>query len=145
MPTAPTLNLVAADGTPRTFTYAEIATHYANRQMLRRREWLESLTPELMQKYIGQSDSTTLEEDLLKCYDCDYHLMLKDRPECFDWAIGKMGFHLSEEDQADYDAWHDDKNRLRGVDWRGYRAFKAKQDADIAATRTQSQKRRGTR
>lgn len=140
--TTTTLNLVAADGTPRTFTYAEIATHYANRQVMRRREWLESLSPELQQKYIAQSDSTTLEEDLLKIYDCDYHLMLKDKDECFLWATGKMGFHLSDEDQADYDAWSDDKNRARGVDWRGYRAYKAKQDAEIVAMRAQYRKMR---
>lgn len=137
-----TLNLVAADGTPRTFTYAEIASHYANRQAMRRREWLESLTPELAQKYIAESDSTTIEEDQLKIYDCDYHLMLADKDECFLWATGKMGFHLSDEDQSDYDAWRSDPHKLSGVDWHGYRAFKAKQDVDIAEMRAHARKRR---
>jgi hypothetical protein len=136
-----TLNLVAADGTPRTFAIEEIASHYANRQVMRRKEWLESLSLEQRLKYIEQNNASTLEEDLLKIYDCDYHLMLADKSECFDWAIGRMGFHLSDEDQADYDAWRDDKNRQRGVDWRGYRAYRAKQDEDIKAMRDQQRKR----
>lgn len=126
-----TLDLIAADGTSRTFTYAEIATHYANCQVDRRREWLESLDPEVRQKYIAQSDSSTLEEDLLKCYDYDYHLMLADRDGCFTWATGKMGFHLSEEDQDDYDVWlHDKQHKLPGDDWHGYRALKAKREEE---------------
>lgn len=128
------LNLLASDGTPRTFTLSEIAAHYAHHCSLKRAAFIESLDDALQVKLLQQTNSTTIEEDQRKMYDCDYRLMVKNYDECFEWATGKMGFHLSEEDQKDYDCWLNDREpRARGTtrvsqDWHNYRDKRAAHD-----------------
>ncbi len=73
---AKTLDLIADDGTLHRKSFAEIASHYAARQISLRREFLTRLDPARRAEILQRNDAATIEEDADKMYDCDYSLML---------------------------------------------------------------------